>query len=249
MFRQDSERRQSKISHVTVSKKGSVCKNEVAQKKVGHVLVLSARQGAMMERPSLKPSSSIAVHYIHWPWRRDPLSSDGREGWDASSSQVVSKARQGKARQGREEEGGEQLLGWPPSTLHLYEIKFQPIKRCSLYPHLGTLYLPPCVDLLATALTCQNAKSLCGRFGVPFSCSHIYWSIIYFQHGAAPPAAALIWLGWKEAGPPLVYRLLAEAYTAPPELLILAQRPPPAHCQDTCSRSRSMQEPWGSNSS
>lgn len=65
MFRQDSERRQSKISHVTVSKKGSVCKNEVAQKKVGHVLVLSARQGAMMERPSVNPSSSIAVHYIH----------------------------------------------------------------------------------------------------------------------------------------------------------------------------------------
>ena len=82
------------------------------------------------------------------------MSSDGREGWDASSSQVVSKARQGK-----EEEGGEQLLGWahPSLSLHPYEIKFQPIKRCSLYPHLGTLYLPPCVDLLATALTCKNA--------------------------------------------------------------------------------------------
>ena len=45
----------------------------------------------------------------------------------------------------------------PHSPSTLYEIKFQPIKRCSLYPHLGTLYLPPCVDLLATALTCKNA--------------------------------------------------------------------------------------------
>ena len=50
---------------------------EVAKK---HVLVLSVRLGGLMERPSVKPSASIAVHYIHWPWRRDPLSSDGREG-------------------------------------------------------------------------------------------------------------------------------------------------------------------------
>ena len=109
------------------------------------------------------------------------MSSDGREGWDASSSQVVSKTRQG-----REEEGGEQLLGWPPSTLHLSEIKLQPINRSSLYPHLGTLYLPPRVDLLATALTCQNAKYLCltymlvnhifsKRCSTPCSSAYLTW--------------------------------------------------------------------------
>ena len=35
------------------------------KKKVPHVLVPSVRPGAMMERPSVNPSSSIAVHYIH----------------------------------------------------------------------------------------------------------------------------------------------------------------------------------------
>ena len=95
-------------------------------------------------------------------------------------------ARQGKA---REEEGDEQLLGWahPSLSLHpVWNIKFQPIKRSSLYPHLGTLYLPPRVDLLATALTCQNAKYLCltymlvnhifsKRCSTPCSSAYLTW--------------------------------------------------------------------------
>ena len=71
-----------KISHMVVSKR-------VLCKKVATCFDSKWEAGWMMEGPSVNPSASIAVHYIHWPWRRDPLSSDAREGWDASSREKL----------------------------------------------------------------------------------------------------------------------------------------------------------------
>ena len=71
-----------KISHMVVSKR-------VLCKKVATCFDSKWEAGWMMEGPSVNPSASIAVHYIHWPWRRDPLSSDAREGCDASSREKL----------------------------------------------------------------------------------------------------------------------------------------------------------------
>ena len=66
LFRQDSEHgrdleSKSGKSPLSPLPRESAWK-EVAKK---HVLVLSVRLGGLMERPSVKPSASIAVHYIH----------------------------------------------------------------------------------------------------------------------------------------------------------------------------------------